>query len=102
MLMLQTWAFQVEPHIGGTSHAGGTAAAAWPQLDIYLEANNCLFSLNVKLDLTVGIYYFYKMNLITYLACAHPQHGEHDRGITRICKKLWGATKNTEGLDSYA
>jgi len=41
-----------------------------------------LYSFNLKHDLTVGINY--KINLITYVVCAYPQHGGGEGVIIRI------------------
>ena len=51
--------------------------------EIYLhEADNRLYSFNLKHDFTVGINY--KINWITCFACAHPQHGGGERVMIRI------------------
>ena len=52
------------------------------------EADNRLYSFNLKHDLTVGINC--KINLTTYFACAQPQHGGGERAIVRInATQLW-------------
>jgi len=39
------------------------------------EADNRLFSLSVKQDLTVGIFLVLYNHFLTHLACAHPRYG---------------------------
>jgi len=46
------------------------------------EADNRLYSFNLRHDFTVGI--TYKVNLITYFSCAYPQHsGGEGKGVRK-------------------